>query len=67
MKIFTYILIVIALGLIAYNITMLDFSNLFADESLIALIGIVACISAILLMLILLQSKKIARKIGRKK
>lgn len=67
MKVFTYILIVIALGLIAYNITMLNFSNLFAGESLVALIGIVACISAILLMLILLQSKKISRKLNHKK
>ena len=40
MKVFIYILIVIALGLAGYNITLLDFENLLEGNSKTALIGI---------------------------
>jgi len=42
MKIFTNILLVLAVGLIIFNITQLDTTAVFAKESMIALIGIVA-------------------------
>ncbi len=63
MKIFTLFLALIAVALIAYNITILDFSNLLGKDSTVALISIIACICAILLLLILHSSKKIDRKI----
>jgi hypothetical protein len=62
MKYFTYIFLVIAIILIAYNVTFLDFSNVTEGQSGVALIGIVAAVCAILLILILRTSKKIAKK-----
>lgn len=62
MKILIYILIALAVGLIIYNITFLDFNNLFSDESTTALVGIFASSIVVVLMLILLMSKAIAEK-----
>lgn len=63
MKIFTYILIFLAIGLIIFNITLLDFKHLTEGNSMIALIGIVASICAVLILLIFKMSKSIADKI----
>jgi len=63
MKIFTIVLAIIAVGLIAYNSTVLDFSNLFGKDSSVALISIVGCICALLLLVILHTSKKIDQRI----
>lgn len=52
-----------ALALIAYNVTIIDFETPFAGKSTIALIGIVASLCAILLLLIFRTSKKIQQKI----
>lgn len=62
MKYLIPICILLALALLAYNVTLLDFSNLFTGDSSIALIGVVACACAILLLLILRTSRKIAEK-----
>lgn len=62
MKIFTLILNVIAIALIVYNATKLDFNALFKGESMIALITIIAALCAILLLQILRISKKIETK-----
>ncbi len=62
MKKAIYIFISIAIILIIYNATFLDFTNLLKGESGIALIGIFAGACVILLMLILQTSKKIAKK-----
>lgn len=62
MKILIYTLIVLAIGLIIYNITFLDFNNLLNDESGTALIGILASSIVVVLMVILLMSKAIAKK-----
>lgn len=61
MKTLIYILIALALGLIVFNITMLDFDNIFAGDSLIALIGIVASLCAICILLIFRVSKSIEK------
>ncbi|NQZ43082.1 MAG: hypothetical protein HRT65_02145 [Flavobacteriaceae bacterium] len=53
------ILIILALALAAYNSTLLDFDNLFQGDSLIACIGIVASLCAIVLLLIFNTAKKI--------
>jgi uncharacterized membrane protein len=62
MKIFTSILVVLALGLIIFNITLLDFNHLFDGKNSISLIGIVASICAVLILLIFKVSKKIEER-----
>lgn len=62
MKIFTYIAVAIALGLIGFNLFQIDFSQPFEGNSTIAIIGIVAGICAILLLLLLRFSKMIVEK-----
>lgn len=59
----TIVLIVFALALIAYNVTMVDFNNPFQGDSTIALIGIVASLCAVVLLLIFMTSKKIKDKL----
>jgi hypothetical protein len=62
MKIFTYIAVAIALGLIGFNLFQIDYSNPFEGNSTIAIIGIVAGFCAILLLLLLHFSKMIVEK-----
>ncbi|MGM1056041.1 MAG: hypothetical protein ACQEWG_09165 [Bacteroidota bacterium] len=62
MKIFIYILILLSIGVIAYNFTILDFEDMLAKESSIALIGILAAAIVIVLLGILLTSKAIDKK-----
>ncbi|WP_073315773.1 hypothetical protein [Aquimarina spongiae] len=62
MKYFIYSLITIATGLLIFNIFHLDFNDLFEEESKTALVGIFASACVIILMLILLISKKIQEK-----
>lgn len=62
-RILLIILLVLAMALIAYNVTILDFQNPLAGDSLVALIGILAALCAIVLLLIYNTSKKIQKKI----
>lgn len=62
MKIFIYILMVLALAVIIYNFTVLDFDNLLLGQSGIALIGILCGACVIVLLAILLTSRAIAKK-----
>lgn len=62
MKIFIYILMVLAVVVIVYNITVLDFENLLAGQSGIALIGILCAACVIVLLAILLTSRAISKK-----
>lgn len=55
--------ILIAIALIGYNVTMLNFDAILQGDSIIALIGIVASLCAIVLLAIFWQSKKIQNKI----
>jgi len=55
--------LLLAFGLAIYNITLLNFENLFEGTSLVASIGILASACAILLLLIFSASKKIEQKI----
>jgi hypothetical protein len=64
MKIFTNILLVLAAVLVIINITQLNFDRLFEGDSLIALIGVVASICAILIIVIFRMSKTIDKKIN---
>ena len=64
-KTFSIILIILALALIAYNVTLVDFENPFQGDSTVALIGIVASLCAIVLLLIFITSKKIQKKLNK--
>lgn len=66
MKALTIILILVAVAMIGFNVTMLDLNNPFSGDSLIAVIGIIAAFCAILLLMIFYQSKKIQQKIKEK-
>ena len=66
MKIFTNVLVTLALGLIIFNITLLNFKHPFKGDSMIAFIGIAASICAILILLIFRMSKKIEDKMNDK-
>lgn len=65
MKIFIYTLLTIATALIVFNITLLDFDNLFEGNSLIALIGIIASLCAVCILIIFKMSKSIEEKTRR--
>jgi len=62
MKIFTTILIIIALALLIFNLTHIDFSNPFEGNSQIAVIESVAALCAICILLIFKISKQIESK-----
>jgi len=62
MKYFRYVLIAIALTLFAFNATILDPDNLMEGDSQIAVIGILASASVIVLIVILIQSERIKKK-----
>ena len=64
-KTLSTILIVLGICLIAYNVTLVDFENPLEGNSIIALIGIVASLCAIILLLIFIASKKIQRTLDR--
>jgi hypothetical protein len=64
MKILIYFLLVLAMGLIAYNATFLDFQDTFSGDSKTALIGILASSIVVVLMVILLMSRAISKKSG---
>jgi hypothetical protein len=61
MKIFTLVLSVIAVGLIIFNATKLNFDALFTGESYTAILTIIAALCAIILLQILRISKKIEK------
>jgi hypothetical protein len=63
MKYFTILVTLIASGLIIFNVTMLDFNNLFEDQSIVALITILASLCAIALLQILRFSKRVDQKL----
>lgn len=63
-KTFSIILIVLALALIAYNVTLVDFTAPFQGDSTIALIGIMASLCAVVLLLLYLTSKKVQNKLN---
>ncbi|VXB23272.1 conserved hypothetical protein [Flavobacterium sp. 9AF] len=62
MKIFSIVVIVIALALIVFNATKINYNAPLEGNSSVALIGIVSGLCAIVLMLIFLVSKKIEEK-----
>lgn len=67
MKIFTIILSVIALGLIIFNFTQINFDAPFEGQSIVAIITIAASLCVIIMMAILRTSKRIEQKIKERK
>ena len=65
-KTLVIILIILGILLIAYNATMLNFDDLLKGDSMIAVIGILASLCAIVLLLIFINSKRIEKKLGEK-
>lgn len=63
MKIFTSILLLIAIALIIVNVFLIDFNKPFEGNSSIALIGIAASFCAVLILLIFKMSKKIEERL----
>lgn len=63
MKILTIIISILALGLIVFNFTKVNFSAPFEGESIIALITILSGFCVVLLMTILRVSKRIEAKV----
>lgn len=63
MKILTLVITVIAFALIAFNITEVNLNAPFEGDSIVALITIVAALCAVLIMFILLTSKRIEQKV----
>lgn len=61
MKIFTLVLTVVAVGLIIFNITQLNFDALFEGKSFTAVLTILTALCAIVLLQILRISKKIEK------
>jgi len=64
-KTLSIILIVLAVALIAYNVTLVNFENPLEGNSIIALIGIIASLCAVVLLLIFMTSKKIQDKVNK--
>lgn len=62
MKFFLYTIILFAIVLIGYNVTILDFNDLLDGDSAKAVLAIVGSLCIIVLMVILLVSRSIARK-----
>ncbi|MDC8002040.1 hypothetical protein POV26_13410 [Aequorivita todarodis] len=65
MKIFIYILMACAAGLVVFNSTKLNFDHLLEGDSSVAAVGILAGLCALLALGILLISKKIASKVKK--
>jgi hypothetical protein len=66
MKIFTYTLVFLAIALIIFNVTLLDFDHLLEGDSMIALIGIAASCCAVFILLIFRMSKMLEEKLNDK-
>lgn len=62
-RILAIVLIVIAITLITYNVTLINFDDPLEGDSIIAIIGIVASVCAIVLLLIFMAAKKVQKKL----
>ena len=65
MKIFIKIMITISALMLVFNISKIDTQDLLNDKSMIALIGIIASLYAIVILIILIISRKIHDKIKK--
>ena len=66
MKQFTKIFTIVALGLIVFNITKINFNHPFEGDSAIALISILALLCGIILLQIFRLSKRVEQHLKNK-
>jgi hypothetical protein len=64
MKIFIRILMALSLGMVIFNATQVNWGDPLSEKSSIAVIGIMAALCAFLLLLLLILSKKISKKLN---
>ena len=67
MKYFIYILLTLAIALMIYNGTLIDFSNPLQGDSKTAVIGVLAPLCVVVLLIILLLSRTIQQKVKKAK
>jgi len=67
MKTFTILFTIVAIGLIIFNITLVDFNTPFEDDSVVALITVFASLCAVILLHILRLSKRVEKQLKAKK
>ena len=63
MKLFLRILMILAVGMMIFNLTVIDLDSPTEGDSLVAIIGVFASASALLLLIILTLSLKIKSKL----
>jgi hypothetical protein len=63
MKIVTYVLMAIAFAMVIFNLTMIDYSQLSHEKNMVAIIGVVAAVCAILILLIFRLTTSLSEKI----
>ena len=66
MKVLYYILILIALSILIFNLFQVDWSDPITGKSAVAVICTIASATAILLLVILILSKKVAERLNKK-
>jgi uncharacterized integral membrane protein len=66
MKTFTILFTIVALALIAFNATKINFEALFEGESIVAIITIFALLCGIILLQILKFSKRVNEQLKNK-
>ncbi|HLS31931.1 MAG TPA: hypothetical protein VK021_13835 [Flavobacteriaceae bacterium] len=62
MKYFIYTLLILSVAMLIFNAFHIDFNNILSQESSGALIGILSSLCVIVLMFILIVSRKIKQK-----
>jgi len=65
-KTLSIVLILLAMGLMAFNLTLVDYDDPLQGDSTVALIGILASLCALVLLLIFSTSKKVERELKKK-
>lgn len=65
MKIALPLLMILAVGMCVFNLVQIDWNSPMDGKSSVAVIGVMASASSYLLLLILMLSKKIAKKLKK--
>tara|TARA_B100001287_G_C22534195_1_gene458873 strand:- start:584 stop:781 length:198 start_codon:yes stop_codon:yes gene_type:complete len=65
MKYLIKVLMFLSIGMVIFNATQVNWKDPFTQKSSIAVIGIMAALCAFLLLLLLILSKKVSKKLNR--
>ncbi len=66
MRYLIYFLLIAAIGLMIYSLTFVNYDDLFSDENKFGLIGFGASLSMTILLLILIQSRKLKQQYDKR-